>query len=54
MKDPFEEIAQETIRKAEAVECSLETFAEGLDTIRIEVSERLSMVRSEINHRNDE
>ena len=42
-KDPFEEIAEEAIRKAEKVVCDLATFREGLRTLAIALQERYQL-----------
>lgn len=47
MNDDFDKIAEDAIRAAEQVKCSLSEFAEGLDTIRIAVTERRDMAREE-------
>lgn len=47
-EDPFEAIANEAIKQAEAVEASLSDFAEGLRTIRDFINLRIEAVESEL------
>ena len=46
--EQFEEIAAETVRKAEAVSCSKQDFVNGLDVVIEELRDRKSMMESEI------
>jgi hypothetical protein len=43
MKDEFEDIADEAIRRAEGVPCDIEEFRKGLVTIYHKVLERVEM-----------
>jgi hypothetical protein len=52
----FEKIAEDTIRKAEAVECPLAEFAKGLQEIIQTLTERWELAREEVAarvHRED-
>jgi len=44
----FEKIAQEVVRKAEAVKCPFRDFVEGLRSILIDVRERLEIAEDEL------
>ena len=46
----FERIATETVRQAEAVNCSLADFAQGLRDIRDAVQERLELEEDAIRN----
>lgn len=44
----FQQMAEDLISEAEAVECSLHEFADGLESILHDVKERLELVRDEL------
>lgn len=47
-EDAFQEIADDAITLAEAVDCSLSEFAAGLKTIKIAITERLELAVAEL------
>lgn len=52
--NPFEEIAHEAIRKAEAADVSFPEFVAGLEFIGEAITERMSLAADELEERADE
>jgi hypothetical protein len=48
--ETFEELAQDAIREAEQIECSLEQFKDGLRTMRDAFQTRYEQVCEELRH----
>lgn len=48
-KDVWEQIAEDAIREAEHVDCSLEDFARGLKDIEIAIRERRQLADAEVD-----
>lgn len=53
-EEQFEEIAEDAIKRAEAVGCGFSEFVDGLRAIQSSVKERADLAQDELSHMDEE